>query len=66
MIKRFIMLKSLTGILLCGIIINWFVAANFLLIFELPFTAIPIWTLYGLTLAYGREVQEKNNGSLKP
>jgi len=52
MIKKFVALKSLTGILLCGIIINWFVAANFLLTLELPYTAIPIWTLFGLTYAY--------------
>lgn len=52
MIGRFIQLKSIIGILLCGIIIDWFVAANFLLILELPYTAIPIWSLYGMTLAY--------------
>jgi len=52
MVKGFIAVKSLTGILLCGIIINWFVAANFLLTLELPYTAIPIWTLFGLTYAY--------------
>jgi len=52
MIKQFIQCKSFTGILLCAIIINWFAAANFLLIFELPYTAIPIWTIYGLTFAY--------------
>ena len=34
------------------IIINWFAAANFLLILELPYTAIPVWTLFGLTYAY--------------
>ncbi len=59
MIRRFVVLKSVTGILLCGIIINWFVAANFLLIFELPYTAIPIWTIYGLTLAYYHQTQER-------
>ncbi len=52
MIIIFIQAKSVIGVLLCGIIINWFVAANFLLIFELPYTAIPIWSLYGITLAY--------------
>lgn len=60
MIQRFIAIKSLTGILLSGIIINWFVAANFLLTFELPYTAIPIWTIYGMTFAYYHEVKEKN------
>jgi len=52
MVGRFIQLKSIIGVLLCGIIIDWFVAANFLLILELPYTAIPIWSLYGITLAY--------------
>jgi len=44
--------RSLIGILLCAIIVNWLVAANFLLILELPYTAIPIWTIYGVTFAY--------------
>ena len=52
MIRRFVQLKSVVGVLLCGIIINWFIAANFLVIFELPYTAIPIWTIYGMTFAY--------------
>lgn len=59
MIKKFILTKSLTGVLLCDIIINWFAAANFLLIFELPYTAIPIWTIYGMTLAYGYKTPEE-------
>ena len=52
MIRKSIRCRSLTGVLLCGIIINWFAAANFLLILELPYTAIPVWTLFGLTYAY--------------
>lgn len=59
MIWRFLHAKSITGILLCGIIINWFVAANFLVIFELPYTAIPIWTIYGMTLAYCYKFRER-------
>jgi len=51
-IHTFIRHRSITGILLSTIIINWFVAANFLLIFELPYTAVPIWCLFGLMLAY--------------
>ena len=52
MIRKSIQCKSVVGILLCGIIINWFVAANFLLILELPYTAIPIWSIFGITYAY--------------
>ena len=63
MIKKFILCKSLVGILLCSIIINWFMAANFLLIFELPYTAIPIWTIYGITLAFCYKNNENPNYS---
>ncbi len=52
MIKRSVQCKSLPGILLCGVLVNWLVAANFLLILELPYTAIPVWSLFGLTYAY--------------
>ncbi len=44
--------RSLTGILLTGILINWFIAANFLEILEMPYSAIPLWSLLGLICAY--------------
>jgi len=49
---QFFKVKSLKGILLCAIVLNWMIAANFLLILELPYTAIPIWTIFGLTYGY--------------
>jgi len=52
MVKKSVKLKSLTGILLCGILINWLAAANFLVILELPYNAIPFWSLLGITFAY--------------
>ena len=52
MIKKSILLKSYTGILLTGILLNWFIAANFLEILEMPYSAIPLWSLFGLTFAY--------------
>ena len=52
MIRRAIARKSLMGVLLCGILINWFVAANFMPILELPYTAVPIWLLFGMIYAY--------------
>jgi len=60
MIGKFIALRSIIGLLLCAIIIEWFVAANFLLIFELPYSAIPVWSLYGLTFAYYRKSELVN------
>ena len=63
MMKKFILTKLFTGVLLCGIILNWFVAANFLVVFELPFTAIPIWTIYGMILAYAYKTEEGKEGN---
>ena len=56
-IRKFIILKSVKGILLSSILIGWFVAANFLPILELPYTAILIWSLFGMTIAYLRELR---------
>jgi hypothetical protein len=44
--------RYLTGVLLTGILINWFISANFLEILEMPYSAIPLWCLFGLTAAY--------------
>jgi|GEM_PF-3120474 len=45
-------MKSLSAIFLSAIIWNWMVAANFLITFEMPYTAIPFWTLFGMSVAY--------------
>ncbi len=58
MVKSFILFKSLSGILLCSILINWLAAANFLPILELPYNAIPFWALWGVTLGYLEELKE--------
>lgn len=52
MVKKSFQIKSVNGILLAGALINWFVAANFLEILEMPYTAIPLWSLFGVTWAY--------------
>ena len=44
--------RSWSLILLSAVLLNWMVAANFLLIFELPYTAIPFWLLAGMAWAY--------------
>jgi hypothetical protein len=60
MVLRSIEHQSVTGILLCGVVLNLLVAANFMLILELPYYAIPLWSLFGLTLAYLRELSIQN------
>jgi len=54
LIRDFIEKRSVVGVLLSGVIIYGLVAANFLLILELPYYAIPFWTIFGLTMAYRR------------
>ncbi|NTV30113.1 MAG: hypothetical protein HGA80_08550 [Candidatus Omnitrophica bacterium] len=48
MVKR----QSFEGIMLCAVLLNWMISANFFLIFELPYTAIPFWSLMGITAKY--------------
>lgn len=52
MIKKAISIYSWEGLAICAIIINWLIAANFLEILELPYTAVPFWSLFGIALAF--------------
>ncbi len=52
MIKNFIRLKSVPGILLTGALIYWMAMANVSVILEVPYHAILFWSLFGMTLAY--------------
>jgi len=51
-------------ILLSAVLLNWMVAANFLLIFELPYTAIPFWLIMGMTWAYAFGMKGKGDRAL--
>lgn len=42
-----------------GIILAWSVASTFLVTLDVPYTAIPLWQLYGVTLAAHRDVNQK-------
>ena len=44
--------RTLAVVLLTGILLNWITAAFFMEIFEMPYSAIPLWSLFGLTSAY--------------
>jgi len=48
----FYALKDWTGLLFCAILLNWMVVAGFFMIFELPYTAIPVWTILGISLKH--------------
>jgi hypothetical protein len=49
--KVFFKAQNWEGIVLFSVVLGWSLAANFLLIFELPYTAIPFWSLVGITKA---------------
>ena len=49
--------KSVGGILLLSILIYWIGVANFLVILELPYNAIPFWALFGMICAYHRDLK---------
>ncbi len=51
--------RSWTMFLLTAAVLNWLVAANFLVVLELPYTAIPVWLIFGLTLAYSEQLKNK-------
>lgn len=50
--RGFIRLRCMTGLLLLSTMVTWGVCANFLLTLEFPYTAVPVWSLYGMILAY--------------
>ena len=54
MVKVFISHQSLVGLLMCASLIVPLTAAFFAVTLELPYTAVPIWTLFGMTLAVAR------------
>jgi len=66
MIRKSLHLQSINGLLLCGILINWLVAANFLVILELPYNAIPFWSLFGMTFAYLGKKNKTNENINNP
>ncbi|MDE2232138.1 MAG: O-antigen ligase family protein [Candidatus Omnitrophica bacterium] len=56
LIRDFVGARSVTGVLLSGIIVYGLISANFLLILELPYYAIPFWCIFGVTMAYRRQL----------
>lgn len=56
---RFARNKSTPGIFLVSILTYWLIAANFLVCFELPFFAIPFWSLFGLIYAYSIQLKPR-------
>ncbi len=61
MIKRTVESKSVTGILLCAVLVNWLISAHFFVILELPYNAIPFWSLFGVVFAYIQRLKNQTD-----
>jgi len=51
-VRIFSRARNIKGILISSVLLYWFCLANFIVLFELPYFAIPFWTMCGFTLAY--------------
>ena len=56
-VRGFVRLRSYVGIMLCSSIIYWLTISCFLVILELPYSSIPFWSLWGVTLAYLKNLE---------
>ncbi|MDD5013949.1 MAG: hypothetical protein PHW73_02460, partial [Atribacterota bacterium] len=56
-IKSLISSKSLIGILLFSIIVYWLTVALVYVTFEMPYSAIFFWSLFGFILAYSQQLK---------
>jgi len=58
MTRESIHLNLISGVLLCGAILSSLVMACFQPIFELPYSAIPFWSLFGMGFRYCLDMRE--------
>jgi hypothetical protein len=63
MVKHAILHKSIIAGLLFSALVYWFVLANFLVFLEFPYSAIPFWSLFGLTYAYVQSLGAAQNNA---
>lgn len=59
MVVGFVRLRNIKGILLTSLILYWILLANFEVILELPYFAIPFWSLFGIAYKYFVEKQKE-------
>lgn len=57
LLRFFIRVRSLTGLMLMSVFVFWLAVANFTVFFELPYTAINFWLLLGMTMAYRSDLE---------
>jgi O-antigen ligase len=63
--RRFLHLKSVEGGLLMAVLMYWLGLANFLVFLELPYSAIPFWSLFGMIAAYLKHLEHHHRAGLQ-
>ncbi len=58
LIRVFVRRRDPVGAILVAVLIYWLVLAQFLVILELPYFAVPFWSLFGMTWAYAHGKRE--------
>ena len=61
---RLLRLKSVWGGLLLASLFYWIGLANFLVVLEFPYNAIPFWTLLGMTWAYAENLEKRQGHAI--
>jgi len=59
LVRVFLKHRSIWGGLLVACLMYWIGISNFLVILELPYNAIPFWTFFGMTVAYGHALENR-------
>ncbi len=62
MVQAFLRARSWQGGLLVSVLIFWIVNAQFGVILELPYNAVPFWAVFGVAWAYSHQLSARNKG----
>ena len=60
LLSFFVYKNNFLGILLGANLLYWVILANFIVLLELPYFAIPFWSFYGLTYAYYKYCRQQD------
>lgn len=60
LLKDFIVLRAIPGLVMVSVIAYWLTLANFLVFLELPHQAIPFWIFLGMVLRYWKDLKVKS------
>jgi len=57
--RQFVRLRSIIGILLVSVLVYWGVMGMTLVFLEVPYFAIPFWSMLGMSIAYVKNIRKQ-------